>query len=157
MKLHFAIKKKNSDKLCNTSLQDSEKSPKTTSPIIVAFEEKPKQEESKKIIEEIELKSSENPIEQQVEINSVPNTDLASKQELDDKSSARNTYFSDINEINDDKLKNTFSTTYERRLSQYDEVPKLSNSLVMIRQNELARRRSIDFKPQKSCSKCLIF
>ena len=90
-------------------------------------------------------------------MNSVPNSDLTLKQEPDGKSSARNTYFSDINEINEDKLKGTFSTTFERRLSEYDEVPKLSNSLVMIRQNDMSRSRSKDFKPQKSCSKCLIF
>lgn len=155
---YFSIKKKNSDKVgFNVSLQESEKPSKTAPSSLITIDDKVKQEESKRNSVQIDLKSVDKELEQQVEINSVPNTDLPSNQEFDVKSSARNTFSSDLYEINDEKLKNTFSTTYENRPSQYEEIPKLCNSLVLMRKSDLVKARSKEFKSQKSCVKCLIF
>ena len=155
---HLSITKKNSDRLAlSLSLQELEKPAKAAPSSTTNIEVKTKQEESKRNSEKIDLKSVEKPLEQQPELNSVPNPDPASKQEFDAKSSARNTFCSDLYEINDDKIKNTFSTTYENRPSQYEENPKLCNSLVLMRKSDLVKARSKEYKPQKSCVKCLIF
>jgi hypothetical protein len=72
------------------------------------------------------------------------------------KASDKQTIVSSEIDLPDDKIRNTFSTNSDLRPA-FEENSKLSNSLVMMRQKEIKKMKSKEYKSSKACVKCLIF